>query len=89
MKIRFFVPGFQIAHAGRDAMIHWEAPPHVVGCSNCGSSDTQVSFEFLLFTRRICRTCGLAFVTITDPSSRDRVFTFRFKRLSTHAHKPE
>lgn len=67
------------------AMIHWETPLREVACRNCGSSDTRVSFEFLAFTRRVCRECGAAFVTIADPSG-ERTFTFRFGHK---AHTPK
>jgi hypothetical protein len=45
-----------------------------------------VSFEFLAFTRRTCRDCGAAFVTIADPSG-ERAFTFRFGRPKAHTPK--
>ena len=68
------------------AMIHWETPLRAVECRNCGSSDTRVSFEFLAFTRRVCRDCGAAFVTIADPSG-ERTFTFGFTRSKAHTPK--
>jgi len=67
-------------------MIHWEAPLSDVACRSCGSTDTRVSFEFLAFTRRTCRDCGAAFVTIADPSG-ERAFTFRFGRPKAHTPK--
>jgi hypothetical protein len=68
-------------------MIRWEAPLREVACSDCGSNDTEVSFEFLAFTHRICRSCGATFVTIGDPS-RDRKFPFPFRRQKAHEPKP-
>ena len=58
-------------------MIRWEPTLHVVACSNCGSHDTRVSFEFLSFARRVCRNCGATFVTITDSAKGERVVNFR------------
>ncbi|HEY3157318.1 MAG TPA: hypothetical protein VGJ78_00040 [Vicinamibacterales bacterium] len=45
-----------------------------------------MSFEFLAFTRRVCRECGAAFVTIADPSG-ERAFTFSFTRPKAHTPK--
>ena len=67
-------------------MIHWEAPLRDVACRKCGSSDTRVSFEFLAFTRRVCRDCGAAFVCIADPSG-EHAFKFPFARTKAHTPK--
>jgi len=88
LKIRGPVVGFEVAHASRGRMIHWEAPLRAVACRNCGSSDTRVSFEFLAFTRRICPECGAAFVTIADLSG-ERVFTFSFTRSKPQLPRSE
>ena len=44
-------------------MIYWEAQSNEmkVACSACGSIDTQVSFEFLRYTRHTCRVCSTTF----------------------------
>jgi ribosomal protein S27E len=44
-------------------MIYWEAHSNEmkVACSACGSLDTQVSFEFLRYTRHTCRACSTTF----------------------------
>lgn len=44
-------------------MIYWEAQSNAmkVACSACGSVDTQVSFEFLCYTRHTCRVCSTTF----------------------------
>lgn len=44
-------------------MIYWEAQSNEmkVACSACGSVDTQVSFEFLCYTRHTCRICSTTF----------------------------
>ena len=44
-------------------MIYWEAQSSEmnVACSACGSVDTQVSFEFLCYTRHTCRVCSTTF----------------------------
>ena len=44
-------------------MIYWEAQSNEmkVACSACGSVDTQVSFEFLCYTRHTCRVCSTTF----------------------------
>ena len=55
-------------------MIRWEAPQGAVVCSYCGSEETDISFEFLAFTRHVCRACGEAFYTIAARSTGDRVF---------------
>lgn len=52
-------------------MIRWEGPQRTVDCGHCGSSDTEVSFEFLTFTRHHCRACGATFVTFSA-GSRER-----------------
>jgi hypothetical protein len=85
LKIRAQEDGVEVAHP-IEAMIHWEAPLGDVACRSCGSTDTRVSFEFLAFTRRTCRDCGAAFVTIADPSG-ERAFTFRFGRPKAHTPK--
>ena len=44
-------------------MIYREAQSNEmkVACSACGSVDTQVSFEFLCYTRHMCRVCSTTF----------------------------
>jgi hypothetical protein len=50
-------------------MIHWEARSSNVVCTSCFSSDTRMLFEFLAFTRHVCRACGQTFVTVAQPES--------------------
>jgi hypothetical protein len=45
-----------------------------MACGHCGSEETEISFEFLAFTRRTCRACGETFYTIAARSTDDRVF---------------
>jgi hypothetical protein len=65
-------------------VIRWEAPQGAVACSHCGSEDTDISFEFLAFTRRVCRRCGDTFYTFAGRSTDRRVFgmTRRKSRLT-------
>ena len=50
-------------------MISWEAPSRHVPCTCCRSIETQVTLEFLTFTRYMCRQCGESFVIATGPSA--------------------
>jgi hypothetical protein len=47
-------------------MIHWETPSRKVACTTCHSTDTRVWFEFLTFTRHVCRACRAPFVTVAQ-----------------------
>jgi hypothetical protein len=53
-------------------MIYWEAQSNEmkVACSACGSADTQVSFEFLCYTRHTCCVCSTTFTHSGGPLPR-------------------
>jgi transposase-like protein len=57
-------------------MIRWEGPQRTVECGHCGSSDTEVSFEFMAFTRHHCRACGSSFTTFTGRSGERGALSF-------------
>jgi hypothetical protein len=73
-------------------MIHWEARSSNVACTGCFSSDTRMLFEFLAFTRHVCRACGQTFVTVAQPSnepslSESSLLAFPIRRHLPH-HQP-
>jgi hypothetical protein len=64
-------------------MIHWEARSSNAACTGCFSTDTRTLFEFLAFTRHVCRACGQTFVTVAQPSNESRLPAFPI-----HGHLP-
>jgi len=65
------------------AMIRWEAPSGTVSCVSCQSGETRVSFEFLTFTRRVCRNCGAVFITVGERSIDLRSLAARVRKSHT------
>jgi hypothetical protein len=72
-QTRADIAGIPVAHSSDD-VIRWETPQGAIACGHCGSTETEISFEFLAFTRRICRACGETFYTMAPRSTEDRVF---------------
>jgi hypothetical protein len=68
-------------------MIHWEPRSSNVACTSCFSSDTQMLFEFLAFTRHVCRACGQTFVTVDQPSNESSMLDYSIRRDLPH-HQP-
>jgi hypothetical protein len=68
-------------------MIHWEARSSNVACTSCFSSDTRMLFEFLAFTRHVCRACGQTFVTVAQPSN-ESLPAFPIRGPLPHHHQP-
>ncbi len=69
-------------------MIRWEGPHRTVECGHCGSIDTEVSFEFLAFTRYHCRACGTNFVIFSAGSREPGVPSFIRRKNRLRKHTP-